>query len=280
MFDPGPCVYMEKIAGGRDLADLLDLDRPIDETFALVAERRGVTVGDVIGRDARPPAPRGGHRGDPRRRRARPPHHRRRRRAALLAVQRARTGVDLLWGIGGTPEGVISAAAIKCIGGALVGRLWPRDDDERKAALDAGYDLERVLDRGRPRRRRRLLLLRDRRHRRRRAPGRALRGHRRRDDRVARDALALGDGAPGARDATTATSCARSAASATADRGRGGGGAGSPAARSLGGGPARVRAARRCRRSARSSTPRDRAWRASAGSRSVTSTWMRDCVAA
>ena len=57
--------------------------------------------------------------------------------AALLAVS-DRSPVDLLWGIGGTPEGVISAAAIKCIGGGLVGRLWPRDDDERQAALDAG----------------------------------------------------------------------------------------------------------------------------------------------
>jgi fructose-1,6-bisphosphatase II len=51
-----------------------------------------------------------------------------------------------LWGIGGTPEGVISAAAIKCLGGQLLGRLWPRDEEERKAALDAGYDLERILD--------------------------------------------------------------------------------------------------------------------------------------
>ena len=54
--------------------------------------------------------------------------------------------VDLLWGIGGTPEGVISAAAIKCIGGQLLGRLWPRDDGERQAAIDAGYDLDRVLN--------------------------------------------------------------------------------------------------------------------------------------
>ena len=64
--------------------------------------------------------------------------------AALLSVS-TRSPVDLLWGVGGTPEGVISAAAIKAIGGGLVGRLWPRDDDERKAALDAGYDLERQL---------------------------------------------------------------------------------------------------------------------------------------
>ena len=64
--------------------------------------------------------------------------------AALLAVAPDRP-VDLLWGIGGTPEGVISAAALKCYGGGMVGRLWPRDDEEKQAAVDAGYDLERVL---------------------------------------------------------------------------------------------------------------------------------------
>ena len=63
---------------------------------------------------------------------------------ALNAVSPDRTA-DFLWGIGGTPEGVISAAAVKCIGGALVGRLWPRDDDERQAAVDAGYDPAQVL---------------------------------------------------------------------------------------------------------------------------------------
>jgi fructose-1,6-bisphosphatase II len=55
------------------------------------------------------------------------------------------TPVDLLWGIGGTPEGVLAASGIKAIGGELVGRLWPRDDEERKAATDAGYDLDRIL---------------------------------------------------------------------------------------------------------------------------------------
>jgi len=65
--------------------------------------------------------------------------------AALLAVTEG-TGVDLLWGIGGTPEGVLSAAAIKCMGGQMLGRLWPRDDDERGRAQDAGYDLTEVLD--------------------------------------------------------------------------------------------------------------------------------------
>ena len=65
--------------------------------------------------------------------------------AALVAVTEG-SPVDLLWGIGGTPEGVLAAAAIKCTGGAIVGRLWPRDDEERSAALEAGYDLDEVLD--------------------------------------------------------------------------------------------------------------------------------------
>jgi fructose-1,6-bisphosphatase II len=63
---------------------------------------------------------------------------------ALLAVSPDRP-VDLLWGIGGTPEGVISAAALKCFGGAMIGRLWPRNDEERREAEDAGYDVTRVL---------------------------------------------------------------------------------------------------------------------------------------
>jgi fructose-1,6-bisphosphatase II len=65
--------------------------------------------------------------------------------AALLAVTDG-TGVDLLWGIGGTPEGVLSAAAIKSMGGQLIGRLWPRNEDERTRAIDAGYDLTQTLD--------------------------------------------------------------------------------------------------------------------------------------
>lgn len=146
MFDPGPCVYMEKLAGGAEIADLLDLDRPLGETVELVARRRDRPVTDVtvVVLD-RPRHEQGvaairraGARvrliahGDV--------------SAALLAVTE-RSPVDLLWGIGGSPEGVISAAALKCMGGQLLGRLWPRDEDERAAALDAGYDLERVLDR-------------------------------------------------------------------------------------------------------------------------------------
>jgi fructose-1,6-bisphosphatase II len=135
---------MEKMAGGEEIADLLDLDRPLPETLELIAKRKGGSVGDVIvvmldrprHEDAIREVREAGARirlitdGDV--------------SAALLAVSE-RSPVDLLWGIGGTPEGVISAAALKSMGGQLLGRLWPRNDGERTAALDAGYDLTRVL---------------------------------------------------------------------------------------------------------------------------------------
>jgi fructose-1,6-bisphosphatase II len=144
MFDPGPCVYMEKMAGADDVADLLDLDRPLGKTIELVAERRGSDVRDVMVVVLDRPRHEAGIQairdaggrvrlitdGDV--------------AGALLAVS-PRTPATLLWGIGGTPEGVISAAGIKCMGGAMIGRLWPRDDEERKAAEDAGYDVARVL---------------------------------------------------------------------------------------------------------------------------------------
>ena len=144
MFNPGPIVYMEKIAGGPEIADLLDLDRPLPETLSMVAQRKGIDIRDVmvvmLDRERHHEAMRlvreAGARvrlildGDV--------------SASLLAVS-DNSPVDLLWGIGGTPEGVISASAIKCIGGQLLGRLWPRDDSERSAAREAGYDLEKVL---------------------------------------------------------------------------------------------------------------------------------------
>jgi fructose-1,6-bisphosphatase II len=145
MFDPGPCVYMEKLAGGEQIADLLDLDRPLGETVRLVAERKGSAVNDVMVVVLDRPRHEDGIRAI-REAGARVrliPHGD--VSAALLAVSEDRP-VDLLWGIGGTPEGVISAAALKCIGGQLLGRLWPRDDAERQAATDAGYELDRVLD--------------------------------------------------------------------------------------------------------------------------------------
>ena len=145
MFDPGPCVYMEKMATSKDLAHLLDLDRPLAETLALIAEEKGTPIGDVmvimLDRPRHEDAVREIREAGARIRFI--PHGD--VSASLLAVTQG-SPVDLLWGIGGTPEGVLSAAAIKCIGGKIVGRLWPRDDEERQAALDGGYDLDEVLD--------------------------------------------------------------------------------------------------------------------------------------
>src|SRR5580693_391066 len=144
MFDPGPCVYMEKIAGGALIADLLDLDRPLAETLHLIAERKGTDIRDVmvvmLDRDRHADAMRAVREAGARVRLITDGDV-----AGTLLAATDNTPVDLLWGIGGTPEGVISAAAIKCIGGQLLGRLYPRDDGERAAALAAGYDLERVL---------------------------------------------------------------------------------------------------------------------------------------
>jgi fructose-1,6-bisphosphatase II len=144
MFDPGPVFYMEKMAARDELVDLLDLDRPLGKTVELVAERKGVDVRDVMVVVLDRPRHEAGIAaireagarvrlitdGDV--------------AGALLAASPDRP-VDLLWGIGGTPEGVISAAALKCYGGGLIGRLWPRDDDERTRAEAAGYDVTKVL---------------------------------------------------------------------------------------------------------------------------------------
>jgi fructose-1,6-bisphosphatase II len=144
MFDPGPCVYMEKLAVGEEAADLVDIRDPIAENLERVAKAKGTDVSGVtvtilersrheqIVAEVRE----AGARirfitdGDV---------------AGAIAAARAGTGVDMLLGVGGTPEGVIAATAIRCLGGAMQGRLWPRNDDERNAAIEQGYDLDRVL---------------------------------------------------------------------------------------------------------------------------------------
>ena len=144
MFDPSAVFYMEKLATGAEAADVVDitappgenvrrvakakrghpedvtvciLDRPrhaqlVDEVRAAGARIKFITDGDVAG--------------------------------AIMAA-RPGTGVDLLLGIGGTPEGIIAASALSCMGGVIQARLWPRDDAERQKAIDAGHDLDRVL---------------------------------------------------------------------------------------------------------------------------------------
>jgi fructose-1,6-bisphosphatase II len=145
MFYPGAAVYMEKVATGPEAADAIDVTAPPEENVRLVAKAKGIrpeevgvvildrerheeiiqrvrevgarvhliTDGDVAG--------------------------------AVAAATSRRSGLDLLIGIGGTPEGVIAAAALKCIGGSIQGRLYPRNDEERRKLVEDGYDIERVL---------------------------------------------------------------------------------------------------------------------------------------
>ncbi len=145
MFFPGAAVYMEKVAVGADAAEAIDITAPPDENVRAVAKAKGVrpeeiavtildrprhetiieavrsvgaavhliTDGDVAG--------------------------------AIAAASTRRSGIDLLFGIGGTPEGVIAAAALKCLGGAIQGRLYPRNEEERRALVDGGYDIDKVL---------------------------------------------------------------------------------------------------------------------------------------
>jgi fructose-1,6-bisphosphatase II len=144
MFNPGPAVYMKKLVVSSAVARLVDLDAPIGDTVAAIARASDRTVPDltvaVLDRprhdqlvsDIR----RAGARirflldGDV--------------AGAIMAVTPG-TGVDLLVGIGGTPEGVLAACALRCLGGELIGQLVARDDDERRAVLEAGYDLDRVI---------------------------------------------------------------------------------------------------------------------------------------
>ena len=145
MFNPGPAVYMEKLAGAFDIADLLSLDVPIGDVLSAIANRRGLPVSElcviVLDRDR--------HQEQIGRIRAAGARVRLISdgdvAGSLLAV-RPGSGIDLLWGVGGTPEGVLSAAAIRSVGGRIIGRLWPRNDEERAAILAAGLDPERLLD--------------------------------------------------------------------------------------------------------------------------------------
>ncbi|SDJ33589.1 fructose-1,6-bisphosphatase II [Actinokineospora alba] len=144
MFDPSAVFYMEKLAVGPEAADVVDITAPVAENIRRVAKAKHSDVSDVTVCIL-----------------DRPRHdslvHEVREAGArihfisdgdvagAISAARPNTGVDMLLGIGGTPEGIIAAAALKCMGGAIQGKLWPKDDAEREKAIAAGHDLDRVL---------------------------------------------------------------------------------------------------------------------------------------
>jgi fructose-1,6-bisphosphatase II len=144
MFDPGPCVYMEKLAVGPEAAEAVDFEAPLADNLLAVAKAKGAEVADltvcILDRSRHEELVRqirqAGARvkfitdGDV---------------AGAIMAAREGTGVDLLVGIGGTPEAVIAACALKCLDAVMFGRLWPRNDEERRAALEQGYELDKVL---------------------------------------------------------------------------------------------------------------------------------------
>jgi fructose-1,6-bisphosphatase II len=144
MFFPGAAVYMEKIAVGADAVHAIDITATPTENVKAVAEAKGRRVTDirvtVLERERHEELI-----GELRQAGARVALIRDGDVAPAIAAARPETGVDMLYGVGGTPEGVISATALKCVGGGIQGRLWPRDDAERQALVDAGYDPEKVL---------------------------------------------------------------------------------------------------------------------------------------
>ncbi|MEU7472148.1 class II fructose-bisphosphatase [Streptomyces sp. NPDC044984] len=144
MFDPSAVFYMDKLVTGPEAADFVDIDAPVNVNIRRVAKAKRATPEDVTVVILDRPRHEGiikeiretGARiklisdGDV---------------AGSILALREGTGIDLLLGVGGTPEGIISACAVKCLGGTIQGKLWPKDDEERQRAVDAGHDLDRVL---------------------------------------------------------------------------------------------------------------------------------------
>jgi fructose-1,6-bisphosphatase II len=144
MFDPGPCVYMEKIAVGPRARGAVDINQSPTENLEALSKALGLPVRDLTAVILDRP------RHDELMAEVRASGARIRLItdgdvAGAIATGWPGAGVDILFGIGGTPEGVLAAAALKCMGGEIQGRLWPRDEAERDAAIAAGYDLNKVL---------------------------------------------------------------------------------------------------------------------------------------
>ena len=144
MFDPSAVFYMEKLVTGPEAADMVDLRLPVKQNLHLIAKAKGVKVNQlnvmILDRDRHRPLVE-----EIREAGARTKFIMDGDVAGAIAAARAGTGVDALMGIGGTPEGIVSACAIKSLGGVIQGRLWPTSDEEKQKAIDAGHDLDRVL---------------------------------------------------------------------------------------------------------------------------------------
>jgi fructose-1,6-bisphosphatase II len=144
MYDPSAVFYMDKLACGPDGIGVVDIERPVADNIRALAKAKGEDPADITvvvldrprHEDLVAEIRASGARikfisdGDV---------------AGAIMAARPDTGIDLMVGVGGTPEGIIAACAIKCLGGVLQGKLWPRNDEERQRALDAGHDLTRVL---------------------------------------------------------------------------------------------------------------------------------------
>ncbi|MEV6982895.1 class II fructose-bisphosphatase [Sphaerisporangium sp. NPDC051017] len=144
MYDPSAVFYMDKLVTGPEAADAVDINAPVAVNIQAVARAKDCSPSDVTVVVLE-----------------RPRHERLVKEiretgarikfitdgdvAGAIMAARRDTGIDMMMGIGGTPEGIIAACALKCLGGVIQGKLWPRDDDEHRRALDAGHDLDRVL---------------------------------------------------------------------------------------------------------------------------------------
>jgi fructose-1,6-bisphosphatase II len=144
MFDPSAVFYMEKLAVGPEAADVIDIEAGIAENLRRIAKVKNRSVSDVtvcildrprhaqLVRDVRNAGARIHFLSDG-------------DIAGAISAAREQSEVDVLVGIGGTPEGIVTACALKCIGGAIQAKLWPQDEAEREKAIAAGHDLDRVL---------------------------------------------------------------------------------------------------------------------------------------
>ncbi|MCZ0209264.1 class II fructose-bisphosphatase [Streptomyces achromogenes] len=144
MFDPSAVFYMDKLVTGPEAADFVDINAPVEVNIRRIAKAKRSTPEDVTVVILDRPRHEGLIR-EVREAGARIKLISDGDVAGSVYALREGTGVDLLLGIGGTPEGIISACAVKCLGGTIQGKLWPKDDEERQRAIDAGHDLDRVL---------------------------------------------------------------------------------------------------------------------------------------